>query len=321
MELKNLSQVTALGMALTLVAAQAAPPVGLRAPALGSARAIGTAVSASNFMMNERVMPGSGSVPDGAALATNAAGSTLHLDGGVRLDLAPHSRGRVYQDRLVLEAGEASLDGLAGYKVDASELRVAPSRGARSAVGYETDGRLKVSAEGGPVRVTNRSGLLLAQVLPGRSIFLTPKAGSGTANTMSLVGTIEKRDNGLFLMDETAGITVKLQGIELDKYVGKKVRIAGKTDEQAARLEGIAATVLVERVQPVGSAAKKKGAAAGAAGGAAAAGAGLSTTAIVVGGIAVAGAVTGTSVAVNRSGKSATGGPTGGPIGPQTISR
>ena len=316
MELKNLSQVTALGMALTLVAAQAAPPVGL-----GSARAIGTAVSASNFMMNERVMPGSGSVPDGAALATTAAGSTLHLDGGVRLDLAPHSRGRVYQDRLVLEAGEASLDGLAGYKVDASELRVAPSRGARSAVGYETDGRLKVSAEGGPVRVTNRSGLLLAQVLPGRSIFLTPKAGSGTANTMSLVGTIEKRDNGLFLMDETAGITVKLQGIELDKYVGKKVRIAGKTDDQAARMEGIAATVVVDRVQPVGSAAKKKGAAAGAAGGAAAGAAGLSTTAIVVGGIAVAGAVTGTSVAVNRSGRSTTGGSTGGPIGPQTISR
>ncbi len=321
MELKNLSQVTALGMALTLVAAQAAPPVGLRAPALGSGRAIGTAVSASNFMMNERVMPGSGSVPDGAALATAAAGSTLHLEGGVRLDLAPHSRGRVYQDRLVLEAGEASLDGVAGYKVDASELRVAPSRGARSAVGYETDGRLKVSAEGGPVRVTNRSGLLLAQVMPGRSVLLAPKAGAGTANTMSLVGTIEKRDNGLFLMDETAGITVKLQGIELDKYVGKKVRIAGKTDDQAARLEGIAATVLVDRVQPVGSAAKKKGAAAGAAGGAAA-GAGLSTTAIVVGGIAVAGAVTGTSVAVNRSGKSANGGgPPGGPIGPQTISR
>ncbi len=322
MELKNLSQVTALGMALMLVSAQAAPPVGLGAVALGSARAIGTAVSASNFLMNERVMPGSGSVPDGAALATNAAGSTLHLNGGVRLDLAPHSRGRVYQDRLVLEAGEASLDGGAGYKVDASELRVAPSRGARSAVGFETDGRLKVSAEGGPVRVTNRSGLLLAQVLPGRSIFLTPKAGSGTANTMSLVGTIEKRDNGLFLMDETAGITVKLQGIELDKYVGKKVRLAGKTDDQAARLEGIAATVVVDRVQPVGSATKKKGAAAGAAGGAAAGAAGLSTTAIVVGGIAVAGAVTGTSVAVNRSGKSATGsGATGGPIGPQTISR
>lgn len=321
MELKNLSQVTALGMALTLVAAQAAPPVGLGAIALGSARAIGTAVSASNFLMNERVMAGSGSVPEGAALATNAAGSTLHLDGGVRLDLAPHSRGRVYQDRLVLEAGEASLDGQAGaYRVDANELRVAPSRGARSAVGYEMDGRLKVSAEGGPVRVTNRSGLLLAQVMPGRSVLLAPKAGTGTANTMSLVGTIEKRDNGLFLKDETAGITVKLQGIELDKYVGKKVRIAGKTDDQAARMEGIAATVVVDRVQPVGSAAKKKtGAAAGAAGGAAA-GAGLSTTAIVVGGIAVAGAVTGTSVAVNRSGRSATG-PTGGGFGPQTISQ
>ena len=332
MELRNLGQVTALGIALTLVAAQATPPGGIRpvklgAAAPGSERAIGTAVSASNFVMNERVMPGSGSVRNGAALATHAAGSTLHLDGGIRLDLAPHSRGRVYQDRLVLESGEAALEGSnraaleLPYRVEASELRVAPSRGARSAVGYETDGRLKVSAEGGPVRVTNRSGLLLAQVMPGRSVWLAPKAGPGTANTMSLVGTIEKRDNGLFLTDETAGITVKLQGIELDKYVGKKVRIAGKTDDQAARLEGIAATVVVERVQPVGSAAKKTGAAAGAAGGAAA-GTGLSTTAIVVGGIAVAGAVTGTSVAVSRSGRSAIGrGTTAGPFGPQTISR
>ena len=203
--------------------------------------------------------------------------------------------------------------------MDTNELRVVPSRGARSAVGYETDGRLKVSAEGGAVRVSNRSGLLLAQVRPGRSVLLAPKADSG-ANTMSLVGTIEKRDNGLFLMDDTAGITVKLQGIELDKYVGKKVRIAGKTDDQAARMEGIAATVVVDRVQPVGSV-KKRTAAGAAAGGAAAAGGGLSTTAIVVGGIAVAGAVTGTSVAVSRSGRSAAGSTPGQPLGPQTISR
>ena len=312
MRYHNLSQVTALGMALALVAAQAAPPAALPA----SSRAIGTAVSAGSFLMNDRVVPGSGSVQNGTALATNAAGSTLHLDGGVRLDLAPHSRGRVYQDRLVLESGEASLEG--AYRVDSSGLRVEPATGARSAVGYEADGRLRVSAASGPVRVSNGAGLLLAQVLPGRTVLLAPKAG-GATNAMSLVGTIEKRDNGLFLMDETAGITVKLSGAELDKYVGKKVRISGKTDEQAQRLEGIAATVVVDRVQPAGSATKKK--AAGAAAGGTAAGAGLSTTVIVVGGIAVAGAVTGTSVAVNRSGKSATGTGTSGGFTPATVSR
>ena len=310
MELKNLSQVTALGMALTLVAAQAAPPVELPA-----ARAIGTAVSSGTFMMNERAVPGSGSVPNGAALKTNAAGSTLHLDGGVRLDLSPYSQGRVYQDRVLLDSGEAALEG--AYRVETNELRVQSSTGARSAVGYEPDGRLKVSAQGGPVQVTKRNGLLLAQVMPGHSVLLAPKVGAGPANSMSLVGTIEKRDNGLFLTDETAGITVRLKGIELDKYVGKKVRIAGKTDDQAQRQQGIAATVLVDRVQPVGTAAKKT-AAAGAAGGAAAAGAGLSTTAIVVGGIAVAGAVTGTTVAVNRSGRSTE---PSAPFRPQTISQ
>ena len=318
MELRNLSQVTAMGVAMTLVmgqtAALAAPAAAWPAPAA----VIGTAVSAGNFVMNDRVMVGSGSVRNGAALATQGAGSTLHLNGGVRLDLAPNSRGQVYQDRLVLEAGEVSAEG--AYRVDTSELRVEAAKGARSAVSYESDGRLKVSADKGAVRVSHRSGLLLAQVLPGRSVLLAPKAG-GATNSMSLVGTIEKRDNGLFLMDETAGITVKLQGGELDKFVGKKVRIAGKTDETAPRLEGIAATVSVERVQPVGSA-RKKGAAAGAAGGAAATGAGLSTTAIVVGGIAVAGAVTGTSVAVNRSGRSAAGGggAAAGGFGPTTIS-
>ncbi len=312
MELKNLSQVTALGMALTLAAAQAAPPAALPA----TQRVIGTAVSSGNFVMNDRVMPGSGSVQNGAAISTSAAGSTLHLDGGVRLDLSPNSRGRVYQDRLVLEAGEASLEG--AYRLDTSELRVTPAAGARSAVGYEPDGRLKVSAVSGAVRVSNGSGLLLAQVMPGRSVLLAPKVAKGAANTMSLMGTIEKRDNGLFLMDETAGITVQLQGKELEKYVGKKVRVAGKVDDQAPRMEGIAATVTVDRVQPAGSAAAKKTAAGAAAGGAAAAGAGIGTTAIVVGGIAVAGAVAGTSVAVNRSGRSSEG---SNPFRPTTISQ
>ncbi len=322
MELKNLSQVTALGMAMTLAASQtvalAAPPareVAAKQPVAQqvAARMIGTAISAGNFELNERTMPGSGSVPNGAAMTTAATGSTLHLDGGVRLDLAPHSRGHVYQDRLELEAGEASSEGR--YRVETSELRVDSAVGARSAVSYEADGRLKVTAGKGAVRVSHRSGLLLAQVLPGRSVLLAPRAG-GAANSMSLVGTIEKRENGLYLTDETAGITVKLQGGELDKFVGKKVRMAGKTDEQAPRIEGVAATVNVDRVQPVGTSAKKKGAVAGAAGGATAAATGLSTTVIVVGGIAVAGAVAGTSVAVNRSGRSTTG---SGGFSPTTI--
>ena len=106
MELRNLSQVTAMGVAMTLVmgqtAALAAPAAARPAPAA----VIGTAVSAGNFVMNDRVMVGSGSVRNGAALATQGAGSTLHLSGGVRLDLAPNSRGQIYQDRLVLEAGD-----------------------------------------------------------------------------------------------------------------------------------------------------------------------------------------------------------------------
>jgi hypothetical protein len=294
-------------MAMTMVAAQAAPPA-----APDSQRVIGTAVSPGSFLMNNRLMAGSGSVQNGAALATRSTGSTLHLEGGVRLDLAPNSRGRVYQDRLVLEQGEAAIEG--AYRVDTSELRVEPSAGATSAVGYQADGRLKVSAVSGPVRVANHAGLLLASVTPGRSVLLSPKANNAP-NTMSLVGTIEKRENGLFLQDETAGITVRLQGTELDKFVGRKVRISGRTDEQAPRLEGVAATVVVASVQPVGGA-KKKAAAGAAAGGAAAAG-GLSTTAVVVGGIVVAGAVTGTTVAVNRSGRSTTA----QSLGPQTISQ
>lgn len=313
MELKNLSQVIALGMSMTLVVGQAAPPV-TPMPAPPSQSAIGTAVSAGSFLMNDRLVPGSGSVRNGASLATRAAGSTLHLEGGVRLDLAPHSRGRVYQDRLVLEAGEASVEG--AYRVDASELRVEPSAGARSAVGYEADGRLKVSAFSGPVRVASRSGLLLASVMPGRAVLLAPKAASAPS-TMLLVGTIEKRENGWFITDETAGITVRLEGTELDKFVGKKVRVSGQTDEQAPRLDGVAATVVVAKVQPLSGSRKK--AAGGAAAGGAAAGTGISTTAAVVGGIAVAGAVTGTTVAVNRSGRSTSGSGNLGPSG--TISR
>lgn len=307
MELSNLRQVIALGLAVMVAAAQAAPPA-----VPDSERVIGTAVSSGDFLINNRLMAGSSNIQNGAALATRTTGSTLHLAGGVRLDLAADSRGRVYQDRLVLEKGSAAVEG--AYRVDTSELRVEPSPGATSAVGYEADGRLKVSAVSGPVRVANHAGLLLASVTPGRSVLLSPKANNAP-DTMSLVGTVEKRENGLFLQDETAGITVRLQGTELDKFIGRKVRVSGRTDEQAPRLDGVAATVIVGSVQPVGGAKKK--AAAGAAAGGAAAGAGLSTTAVVVGGIVVAGAATGTAVAVNRSGRSTTG----QPLGPQTISQ
>ena len=315
MEIKSLSQVIALGMTVTLVTAQAAPPVVLpsaRMPA--AARVIGTVVTSGTLLMNERPVPGSGTVQEGSALATNGAPSTLHLGGGVRLDLAPFSRGRFYQDHMILEKGEATVQG--NYRLDTNELRISPDAGARSAVAYETDGRLQVSAAAGTVRVASHQGLLLASVRPGQSVLLSPKANNAP-DTMSLVGTIEKRESGLFLQDETAGITVRLQGRELTKFIGKKVRVSGRTDEQAPRLEGVAATINVASVQPMGAAARRAGKAGAAAGGAAA-GAGLSTTAAVVGGIAVAGAVTGTAVAVSRSGRSATG---SGTLGPQTISQ
>jgi hypothetical protein len=100
------------------------------------------------------------------------------------------------------------------------------------------------------------------------------------------------------LTDETAAVTAELQGPGLDKYVGGCVEITGALVPSAQPVTGATQVIRVSKVKRC-----SKPAAAAAAGGAAgAAGMAVATKAVIVG-IVVAGAATGTAVALTRGEK------------------
>jgi hypothetical protein len=108
---------------------------------------------------------------------------------------------------------------------------------------------------------------------------------------------------GYFILtDEATGMVVQLQGGDLLRFVGRKIRVSGPIVPGAAPKEGAVQVVQAEKIDPApegGSGGRKAaGAAAAGAAGGAAAGGGISSTVAVIAGVAVAGAAGGTAAVV-----------------------
>lgn len=290
-----------LSSALLLTPLSAAPP--------GSNTPIGSAVSQADFELNQHTVASSGTVLDGSPLSTRRAPSTVRLQGGTRLDLAPDSRGQIFRDHLLLEQGAAALLSSSHYRVLARDFEITPeSSSARGSVSLGPNQQLSVSARQGNFRIANKQGVLIARVLPGRSLLFTP--APAPSSDMLLYGLLEKVEGDFFLTDKTSGVRAQIKAAQikladLDKQVGKNVCIQGDADSASPR--GI--TVLhASSLNQACSAAT-----------AAATG---STTAVskaaIVAGVAIAtGAAVGTTVATST--RSASPSPARG-LGPQTIS-
>jgi hypothetical protein len=125
------------------------------------------------------------------------------------------------------------------------------------------------------------------------------------------------------LTDETAGITVELQGPGLEKEIGNKVEVTGAMDTSATPVSGASQVIRASQVKHLGKRCSAKAAAAAGAAGAAGAGAagagaagagaaaagaagaaaGITATTAVVAGVVVAGAAAGVAVGVTREDK------------------
>ena len=242
--------------------------------------AIGTAAGHGNFEVNQRLVAGTGTLRAGDHIVTDASGSTLRLDGGVRVDLSPRSAGSIFGDRLVLSAGAAVVRAQGAFGVEARGLTIQPEPGssatvAAATVSYVDGRRVQVSATGGNYRVKNAQGVLVARVIPGRALLLAPQAGVNSR--MVLSGVIEASQGRYFLTDQTASVKFQLSGASLDRYAGKRVSVTGNLMEGVAGTDGAAHVVavqLVELAMQLEGAAAVAGSGAGAGAGAAGAGAG-----------------------------------------------
>ncbi len=292
----SVAVVLAAGLALAWVAK---PPIGI-------------ATARGDFQVDRASVSGNATVLEGSLVDAGFYGSKLRLYGGNEMFLGSDSRGQVFRDHLVLERGVARIGTSKGYTVDAAGLRVLAAANSTADVNLPGAGRVEVTAVSGAARVTNGTGVLLAQVLPGRALAFTMQA-SGAAPPEKLTGVLSQSNGHYFLTDTTAGVTVELAGSDLSKLAGKVVEVTGTLDVNAQAAESAAHVVDVISVRVVGAAAK----AAAAASTGAKVGSALSSHAVIVAGVAVAAVAVPAAIALT-SGEQPSGTPTPSPTPPPT---
>lgn len=291
--------------------------VGLLAGLTASGNAIGMAVTNGSFQVDHSRVWGNATIFEGSVIETATASSRLQLNGGTQMQLASGSLAAVYRRRLVLERGIGQMESPTDYEVEARSLHISaavPETVAR--VRVDGPQNVTVAALRGAVRVTNATGVLVAEVEAGKSLEFEPQEAGALAPTRASGCLLEKSGKAM-VVDRTTNVILQLSGTGFEPEIGNHVEITGMAEQEAAGIPGASQVIRVVQLKHVstggcGSVAKKLGAAAvaGAAGSAAAgstgaaAGAGAATaggigagTVAVIGGVASAATVGGLAAA------------------------
>jgi hypothetical protein len=263
---------------------------------LPAATAIGMFNAGGSFQVDHMRVVGNATLFEGTMLETGRVEGDLQLNTGARMQLASDSRGRVFQDRLVLERGVGQLQGT-GYGIEARTLRVVadePNTSARVALSGTT--RVLVAVLHGKLHVTNAHGLLVAKLIPGTALEFEPQGES--ADTRSkFTGTLRKQKGKFLLTDETTNVTAEIRGTGFGSKLGKHVEVTGQLDPTATPVAPATQVIVVESIKLAPAAAGAGAAGGGVATAAGATAAGISaTTVAVVAGVAAAGTVAGLGI-------------------------
>jgi len=278
--------------------------------ALAATSAIGVVTSNGNILLNDAKTAANATVFDGSTIQTEASAGQVRMTNGSRIQLGADSRGKFYNDRVVLEKGSARVE---GYTANANGLKIQPE-GKGTATVMLKGGTVEVASIAGNVHVYNAYGVNVANLVAGKALDLTPQ-DAGAAGMTTVIGTVKKDGTKMMLTDETSNTTFELQGFTNLK-VGARVQVSGTVSGNVLKAGTTKTAKVLGAAGAAGAAgAGAAGAAAGgaAATGAAAAGAaaaGISATTAVVAGVAAA-AVVGTAAGVSATSTSNTGSTTG----------
>jgi hypothetical protein len=148
---------------------------------LGAAGSIiGMVATNGNFQVDHSRVWGNSTLFDGSVIETARAVSQIQLNNGVQMRLGAESRATVFQDRLVLEAGQGEMTPVQGYEVEARTLRIgAASPGALAWVKVDSGRRVLVSAVHGALKVSNAAGVIVGRLENGEGMKLRA-SGSGS---------------------------------------------------------------------------------------------------------------------------------------------
>ena len=215
---------------------------------------VGIATADGAFRVAGLPVAGSSTLTEGALIESAGSAARVLVNGGGRAELAPGSRMKVHADHLSFEAGHALVTG--------------------------------------PARVTNREGVLLAQLAPGTSATL--EGGSAPSSAVNVTGQVRVLKGELWLADAQTGTQFQL------KADGKTLKLLQSSVGKQVSIQGTAAGGNIIQVQTASVAAQA--AAASAAGATAAA----ASTKMIIAGVVVAGAASGAAVGLTSNNSNTT---------------
>ncbi len=302
--MRNLSAPASIALMLVCAVTSFTAP----GPAIGSVTATGS------FLVDSSKVWRSTTLFDGSTVETNDGPSNVRLNDGGQVRLGADSRAKVYRNRVVLEKGLTQLQTTADTPLEARTLKVySASADSVGQMRLSESNKVIVAAVRGSLRVTNASGVLVANLAAPAALTFDPQVGGGAASPTRLSGCLLSRDGKFVVVDQTTNVTMEVYGATLDKQLGNRVEVSGTADVMPAGAAGSAERVHVTDMKLIAkggcaSVAKKVGAAVpggvggAAAGGASAAGISTAATVAVVGGVAVGGALGGLAAAGSFSG-------------------
>lgn len=203
---------------------------------------IGTASARGEMRVDNYNVKGNATLFDGSVVETGQASADLRLNKGVEITMSTASRGTLYSDHIVLQRGESELAASKSFELQANGLRViANEPNSRGVISMKPGNTVEVASLSGSFGVTNGHGIMLANVLPGRTFSFAMQVGGSPAEFAG-VGVVSF-DNGTYYLTTDANVKYVLTCKDSHKFVGDKVVVTG-TLQGAGGQAGTGGTML-----------------------------------------------------------------------------
>lgn len=203
-------------MALSMTGIAAGPATG---------PVIGVAVSEGSLQVNQGTIQGNANLEAGSIVRSLASEVRVRLSNGAAASLIPKSVAQFGGQAVELKSGGGIFSNANGYPVNALGFDVRSVGNAKAKL-YMENGQLQVGALDGQVKVSSRTGVLVARVMPGKALALAPAALNDSTSTMT--GTLRQSGDRWTLRDETTNVEAELQFTTPNDYAGRRVEVTGK---------------------------------------------------------------------------------------------
>jgi hypothetical protein len=141
--------------------------------AVAAPAAIGIATAKGSFRVDDSYVAGNATLFEGASVETGTNTGELNLS-KARVAMAAETRGRVFQDRMILDRGKVQWGGTA-FRTLVGELQIVGANDASKALVTRKGEGVQVASLSGTVNVLSASGEMLMAVAPGMAFDFNPE--------------------------------------------------------------------------------------------------------------------------------------------------